>query len=104
MTWGISGDGCEGAGGSHGIGLPWTGVHSKAIGPRGVSEGRSNLVLSEDGGWVNGRTRRRCRVVQTIKDGPGDGFIEGAAEHDEPSLHVVAPRETMSQVSPLGSC
>ncbi len=34
MTWGISGDGCYGAGSSHGIGLPWKGVHSKAIGPR----------------------------------------------------------------------
>ena len=104
MTWGIRGYRSEGDGGSDGIGRPRKGVHSEAIRPRGVSEGRNNLVLSENGGWVNGGIWRGRRVVQAIKDGPGDGFIEGAAEHGEPSLHVVAPRETMRQVSPLGSC
>ena len=32
----------------------WKRVHSEAIGPGGISEGRGDLVLSEDGGWING--------------------------------------------------
>ena len=44
----------------------------------------------------------RGGVIQAIKDGPGDGFIECATKHSEPPLLVVASRQAMRQVSALG--
>ena len=45
---------------------------------------------------------RRGGVIQAVKDGSGDGLIECATKHGEPTLLVVASRQAMRKVPALG--
>ena len=77
------------------------GEETVTIWPSGRCQGTVNLSGGKNSGGIKGGGGRRGREVEAVKNGPGDGFVERAAEHGEPLLQIQSSGQRMGKVSPL---